>query len=53
MVWIEERKYITMKYSTYILMQIIVWGIGTVVYAVVRIAMYHNAQLSIGILALY
>ena len=38
-----------MKYSTYILMQIIVWGIGTVVYAVVRIAMYHNAQLSIGI----
>lgn len=38
-----------MKYSTYILMQIIVWGIGIAAYAVVRIAMYHNAQLSIGI----
>lgn len=49
MVWIEERKYITMKYSTYILMQIIVWGIGIAAYAVVCIAMHYNAQLSIGI----
>lgn len=49
MVWIEERRYITMKYSTYILMQIIVCGIGIAAYAVVCIAMYYNAQLSIGI----